>query len=172
MDFLLKLLLIRKENKLEKLRILLQLSQKPSAEVHSAIHVLHATRDDLMRLVGIRVQLLPQDPPDKGISTDASLLRDLSDGQGLVVFNQNSDMVDVLLSHHGHFTARSLWLMNTSICLKPLNEPLKLTRAWYPGLGNTRILFPEPSANTDRATERAVLEDNLLFLLLSKEAII
>ena len=63
-----------------------------------------------------------------------------------------------------------LVMVALSSAIEEGGEPLKLTRAWYPGLGNTRILFPEPSANTDRATERAILEDNLLFLLLSKEA--
>ena len=47
-----KLLLVRKETELEKLRILLRLSQsqKLGAEVDSELHVINAARDDLVRL--------------------------------------------------------------------------------------------------------------------------
>ena len=106
-----KLLLVRKETELEKLRILLRLSQsqKPGAEVDSELHVINAARDDLVRLLGIQLQLLPQNLPNHG-SVEASLLSDLSNGQGLVAFNQNLDRLDVLFRHHSHLMVR-FWLL-------------------------------------------------------------
>ena len=121
-----KLLFIRKEKELEKLRILLKLSQsqKPGAEVHIDLHVLNAAGDDLVRLLGIQLQLLPQNLPNHG-SVEASLLSDLSNGQGLVTFNQNLDRLDVVFRHHSHLTAR-FWLltvlMNTSSLLKSVDD--------------------------------------------------
>ena len=106
-----KLLLVRKETELEKLRILLRLSlsQKPGAEVDSELHVINAARDDLVRLLGIQLQLLPQNLPNHG-SVEASLLSDLSNGQGLVAFNQNLDRLNVLFRHHSHLMVR-FWLL-------------------------------------------------------------
>ena len=79
---------------------------------------------DLVRLVGIQLQLLPQNLPNHG-SVEASLLSDLSNGEGLVAFNQNLDRLDVFFRHHNHLTAR-FWLltvlMNTSSLLKSVDD--------------------------------------------------
>ena len=123
-----------------------------------------------MLLVRVEPELLPEDDPNS-LLVKSNLPSNPIDGESVVVFKHLTNHLNVLLRHRAGWATRTLPTLGVSCVFDPLSEPPDVQGRGDPALGNLGILFPEPPTDSGRARQHAILEDNLLQLGLSKEAL-